>query len=92
MLSSTEGAQEPITDIMRSVRSQTFENRKKVYKGQRIDNQADWYTKKASFNKSRAFSWFVFSVILHGVAVFMLMYRVYDSSISFPVEVIATAP
>ncbi len=91
VLSSTEGAKEPITDVMRSVRSQSFDDRKILYKNQRIDNQANWYTKKANFNKKKASSWFVVSVILHSAAVIMLMYRIYDSSISLPVEVIATA-
>jgi hypothetical protein len=91
VLNSIEGAKEPITDIMRSVRSQSFDDQKTLYKNQRIDNQSDWYTKKANFNKKKASIWFVVSVILHGSAIIMLMYRIYDSSVSLPVEVIATA-
>jgi len=91
VLNSTEGAKEPITDVMRSVRSQSFDDRKTLYKIQRIDDQADWYTKKALFNRKRASSWFWLSVFLHGAAIVMLVFRVYDSSLSLPVEVIATA-
>jgi hypothetical protein len=91
VLNSTEGAKEPITDVMRSVRSQSFADRKALYRNQRIDDQADWYTKKAIFNRKRASSWFWLSVLLHGTAIIMLVYRVYDSSLSLPVEVIATA-
>lgn len=91
VLSSTEGVKEPLTDAMRSVRSLSFDDRKHLYKNQRIDDQAEWYSKKANFNRRRATSWFFVSVILHGMAVTMLLYRVYDSSVSLPVEVIATA-
>lgn len=91
VLNSTEGAKEPITEVMRSVRSQSFDDRKALYKNQRIDDQADWYTKKAIFNRKRASSWFWLSVLLHSAAIIILVYRVYDSSVSLPVEVIATA-
>lgn len=91
VLNSSEGAKEPITDVMRSTRSLSFDDRKTLYKNQRIDDQADWYSKKATFNRKRASSWFWISVLLHGAAIIMLVYRVYDSSQSLPVEVIATA-
>ena len=91
VLSPTEGAREPVTDMMRSVRSLLFEDRKTLYKSQRIDDQADWYAKKARFNKERANVWFFVSVVLHGTAVMMLMYRIYDSSVSLPIEVVATS-
>jgi len=91
VLNSTEGVKEPITDVMRSVRSLSFDDRKGLYKKQRIDDQANWYTKKAIFNKKKASSWFCFSVLLHSAAIIMLVYRVYDSTLSLPVEVIATA-
>ncbi|MDN2660389.1 DUF4231 domain-containing protein [Neptunomonas sp. CHC150] len=91
VLSFSEGAKEPITDLMRSIRSQSFDDRKTIYKNQRIDDQADWYAKKAIFNRKRASSWFRFSVLLHGAAIIVLIYRVYDPSQSLPVEVIATA-
>jgi len=90
-LNSTEGANEPITDMMRSIRSHSFDDRKALYKNQRIDDQADWYTNKAIFNRKRASSWFWLSVLLHGTAIIMLAYRVYDSSLSLPVEVMATS-
>lgn len=91
VLNSTEGAKEPITDVMRSVRLQSYDDRKALYKSQRIDDQADWYSKKATFNRKRASSWFWLSVLLHGAAIIMLIYRVYDSSLSLPVEIMATA-
>lgn len=91
VLSPTTGAAEPITDVMRSVHSLSFDERKTLYKKQRIDDQADWYTRKAEFNRKRASRWFWLSVLLHSSAIAMLLYRVYDSSVSLPVEVIATA-
>jgi hypothetical protein len=91
VLNSTEGAKEPITECMRAARALSFGDRKTLYKNQRIDNQADWYTRKAIFNRERASRWFLVSVLLHSSAVFMLIYRVYDSSLSLPVEVTATA-
>ncbi|CAH0533233.1 hypothetical protein VST7929_01097 [Vibrio stylophorae] len=91
ILNSSEGAKEPITDMMRTIRSLSFDSRKTLYKNQRIDDQADWYSKKATFNKKRASRWFRIAVLLHSAAIIMLIFRVYDSSQSLPVAVIATA-
>ena len=51
VLSSTVGINELISIDMREVRHLSFEKRKNLYKSQRIDDQANCYAKKASFNK-----------------------------------------
>lgn len=55
-LNSSEGAKESITDVIRSIRSLSFDDRKTLYKNQRIDDQADWYSNKATFNRKTASS------------------------------------
>jgi hypothetical protein len=91
VLSSTVGINELISIDMREVRPLSFEERKNLYKSQRIDDQANWYAKKSSFNKKRSTAWFWISVALHALAISMLLYRIYDSSFEFPIEVVATA-
>jgi hypothetical protein len=76
---------------MRTVRNAPFLDRLELYKKSRIDNQADWYSSKAIYNKRMANRWFVVSVILHSLAVLMLLYRIKDPLISLPIEVIAAA-
>lgn len=90
-LQSTEAVKDPISAVMKQVRSLDVSERLAVYVQQRIKNQSDWYWLKSRFNKQRSSRWFWVSVGLHGVAILMLLYRINDQTISLPVEVIATA-
>lgn len=90
VLPPTDGIQEPISETMKKIRGLDVESRLEIYKKQRIDNQAKWYSLKSQFNKRRASQWFWVSVVLHVIAIFLLIYRVKDPSISLPIEVIAT--
>lgn len=81
----------PISDIMREVRLKPVEDRLEIYKTDRVKNQADWYSRKSVFNRQRSKLWFWASVALHATAIFMLLYRIKDPSLSLPVGVIATA-
>lgn len=90
-LQPTHGVKEPITDVMLACRALPVLDRLEVYKKQRIQNQADFYSLKSQFNKGRAKRWFWASVILHAMAILMLLYRIKDPIHSLPVEVIATA-
>lgn len=81
----------PITDTMAAVRAKPVNERIDIYKNDRVQNQADWYARKAIFNKKRSRRWFWASVFLHAIAITMLLFRISDLSLSLPVEVIATA-
>ena len=82
---------EAISSKMISIRSLSWQERLEIYKKDRIDDQSVWYSKKAQFNKYRAKQWFIASIILHTVAILMLIYRIKDPIVSFPIEVIAAA-
>ena len=82
---------ETITDEMKTVRNMSWRERLTIYKQERIDDQAKWYSKKSIFNKKRAKHWFIASICLHSVAILMLLYRIKNPEMSLPVEVIATA-
>jgi len=75
---------------MSDIRSLTLEERLKIYKNERVKNQADWYAKKSRFNKRRAKQWFIVSVVLHAVAIGLLMWRITDPTLTLPIEVVAT--
>ncbi|MFH4621423.1 DUF4231 domain-containing protein [Vibrio furnissii] len=82
---------EAISDAMTHVRSLPWEKRLEVYVSERIDNQSLWYSKKSQLNKRLAKNWFVFSIILHSLAILLLLYRIKEPSTSLPIEVVATA-
>ncbi len=90
-LQCASGVNDPISDKMKYVRSLSVPERLEIYTGQRIKNQANWYSLKSLHNKRRARQWFWVSVILHASAILMLLFRINDPSISLPVEVLATA-
>jgi hypothetical protein len=82
---------EPISDTMKKVRAMSVNDRLEVYKSDRVQNQADWYSQKSSFNRGRARFWFWVSVILNSTAVVMLLFRVRDPGLSMPIPTLATA-
>lgn len=85
------GINEPISEVMKTIRNLTLEKRLDIYKKQRIDDQATWYSLKSIFNKRRAQQWFWVSVILHLTAIIMLLYRIKEPTASLPVGTVATA-
>jgi len=82
---------EPLSDTMNSVREMPFNERLTIYKSDRIKDQANFYSRKAIFNKKRSLQWFWISVALHSLAIFMLLVRINKPCLSLPVEIIATA-
>jgi len=90
-LESSAGLEAPISEVMSSIRHLSVEKRLVLYREQRIDNQATWYSLKAQFNKRKSKEWFWVSVVLHSLAIIMLLYRIKDPSLSLPVESIAVA-
>lgn len=81
----------PISQKMRDIRAKSVEERLEIYKTDRIKNQADWYSLKAIFNKKRSKRWFWISVTLHATAIFMLLCRIKDPSLSLPIGVVSTS-
>jgi hypothetical protein len=90
-LPTDEYMKAPISDVMKAVRSMSVDERIALYKSDRIQNQADWYSRKAIFNKKRSRQWFFTSVVLHATAIFMLLLRINKPTLSLPVAVVATA-
>lgn len=90
-LLSPDAVTDPISLVMRQVRMLSVAERLAIYVDQRIQNQANWYWKKAGFNKRRAQQWFWTSVFLHSSAIAMLLYRIKDPTFNMPVEVVSTA-
>lgn len=85
------GIYEPISPKMFAIRQLPLDDRLNIYKDQRVNNQATWYSAKSQFNKRRARQWFWGSVALHATAISMLLYRIKDPTLGLPVEVVATA-
>ena len=90
-LQSGSGINAPISRTMQEIRKLPIVDRLSLYKEQRIDNQAKWYSLKSQFNKRKARQWFWVSVALHATAIGFLLYRIKEPSLSLPVGVVATA-
>lgn len=90
-LPTKEYMEEPISKSMKAIREMAVDERLKIYKSHRIQNQADWYSRNAVFNKKRSRQWFIVSVALHATAIFMLLLRIYEPKLPLPVVVVATA-
>jgi uncharacterized membrane protein YhaH (DUF805 family) len=90
-LPTDEYMKAPISDTMNAVRSRSLDDRLAIYKSDRVRDQADWYSRKAIFNKRRSRQWFWISVSLHAAAICMLLLRINNPSLPLPGAVIATA-
>jgi hypothetical protein len=90
-LPTQEYLKEPITEPMITIRKMTVDERLCIYKSDRIQNQADWYSTKATFNKKRSRQWFWILIVLHSMAIFMLLLRTNNPKLLLPVIVVATA-
>lgn len=90
-LPANVGIKHSISDTMRSIRALPVSGRLEIYKKQRINDQANWYSAKSEFNRKRARFWFWVSVILHLTAIGMLVARVTKPTLKLPIEVVATA-
>jgi FtsH-binding integral membrane protein len=83
--------EDPISNNMIEVRKLNLNDRFNFYRQERITNQALWYSKKSKFNKDRAEKWFWTTVSLHGLAIVLLLYNIFDPNAKLPIEVIAVA-
>jgi hypothetical protein len=78
-----------ITNKMESIRRMGFDERFEVYKSARIQNQLGWYQRKTLFNRRRAKQWLSVSVCLNVMAIFLLLCKISDPTLSLPIEVLA---
>lgn len=62
------GTDPPITSKMREIRQLPFEERKRIYITDRINNQRDWYSRKAKENLDASKWWFKAIIIAQGLA------------------------
>ena len=58
-LAGTTESGQLITDKMRTIRASTTEERRGIYKEQRVANQLSWYGNRATTNKRSATRWFL---------------------------------
>ena len=86
-----KSVKDPISETMSQIRRLNFDERLNIYAEERINDQANFYSKKSILNKKRARFLFWVSVSLHSVAVVMLLGRLWNPGLKLPIEVIATA-
>lgn len=81
----------PISEVMLSIRNFSYNQRAKVYKKYRVDEQALWYWRKTKYNKKMALIWFWAMIALHALAIVLLLFKIKSPSTKFPVEVVAVS-
>lgn len=80
---------DPISNIMKTIRSHTTADKIAIYKNDRVEDQADWYSNKAQHNRRNSNVWFGAMIFLHAIAISMLLYGIKDPLLKLPVEIIA---
>lgn len=74
---SAESAGDQISEGMRTARSATFDERKKLYLEARIREQRNWYQQKADWNRTRAERWTLAAIVLEMLGVLAGVARVF---------------
>jgi len=72
-----------ITSEMKTIRELQLEDRKKYYLLNRIDNQIDWYKRKATKNKDKYEYWFWAVIIAQILAIISIGYLIKFSECNF---------
>ena len=68
-----------VTDSMKKLRATDIPNRCKVYREKRVQDQIQWYSRKAEFNRRRGIFFSGFVIVLEFVAVILGIARVMGS-------------
>lgn len=85
-------AADQITEKMRTVRAMSFQERTAIYQRERIDDQRNWYARKSDLNNKTAHKWFLFLVLIHGLIIVLLLYKIYQPSLRYlPIETLIVA-
>lgn len=77
-LGGKAGTDQQITEKMREARNLDMESRKRLYLKERIDNQREWYSKKAEINARRGTLWFIAILLAQMFALIFSFYIVYN--------------
>lgn len=87
-LLSTNLADRQITDTIRSHRNASFETRRNIYISARIEDQRNWYAKKANYNRRRARIFFAALVVSNLIALALSLLRVaFPTMQLFPIDI-----
>lgn len=77
-----------ITGRMNEIRSKSLQERKDIYVKQRIDDQLDWYRRKARLNNKQAKVWFGIMIGANAVALALAFSRVlFVDAVYWPTEI-----
>ncbi|HER34546.1 MAG TPA: DUF4231 domain-containing protein [Halothiobacillaceae bacterium] len=94
-ISDSSSAEDQITEEMDRVRRQDLEQRKQVYKENRISEQQIWYTGKAADNKLSFYKWSILLAIVYTAAITLVLWKIaepqWDKMPIYPLIVLATA-
>jgi SMODS and SLOG-associating 2TM effector domain 3/SMODS and SLOG-associating 2TM effector domain 1 len=79
-----------ISEEMRAIRMLSIEERKSIYLSDRIQDQKNWYIKKAAWNDRKFRLWVTIAVIIHVTAIGYVLFATPEflKSFSLPVEVL----
>lgn len=82
---------ESITSLMREIRGKNIEERKKIYLKERVQEQRDWYGKKAKYNGEREDFWSNIITVIEVVAIVAACCMLYINNAVFnPIGFITT--
>jgi hypothetical protein len=90
-LNSIEAIKEPISKQMKDIRRLSLQDRLDFYKRARIEDQKNWYIKKAAYNKRMGIILFWVTVLLHSLAITFLLYNINEPTAKFPISIIGVA-
>ena len=77
-LSLVSNNEDEISDWMIEFRNHDLENKKKCYKNHRLNDQINWYTKKANYNQRKSTLLFCMGLILMGAGALLTILVIYD--------------
>jgi hypothetical protein len=83
--------QDPITKQMFQIRELTLQERFSVYHEDRIQDQLQWYFKKAQHFQRQSNLWFGITICLHIIAIILIGISIRLPYLRLPIEVIAVA-
>ena len=89
-LESNYSTNSVITEKMHEILNMTFEDKKKMYQENRINNQKFWYSFKSGQNRkySKIFLWL--TIIFYCASILFLLFRIAEPKLSFlPIDIFA---
>jgi hypothetical protein len=76
IFSEATATTEAISGRMANIRAMPLNERKNIYIKDRVDEQHDWYRKKASFNRKKGLLWFVLMCVAQAIALICVIVRI----------------